>query len=115
MAENSKFYEHISQTLQRAKKHGSPEFLANEVLNFPYFSDILEVTVRVGKNGATVPKPVSGSCKRVPVLLAEIDYLILLQDERIVSIEPILDNSDYWLEFIRALDRHHYWPVYREE
>lgn len=110
-----KFTEAIASILKRATAHDTPEFLASEVRKFPRYSDIEQVIPRKNASGKTVPVSVSGTCMRVPILLEGIEYLILVRDEKIVSIEPILDSSDYWLGFVRSLLDHNYWPIYRDE
>lgn len=114
-ADDPKFYEFVSKTLNRAQAHSSPQFLAGDVRNFPSFSDISQVDRSVKRGGGTAPIPVDGSCKRAPYLLKGVNYLVLLKGEKIVSVEPVLDESDYWLGFVRALGENNYWPIYRDE
>ena len=115
LADDPRFYEYVSKTMTRAKAHSSPEFLAGDVRSFPSFADINQIEQHVRSDGGTTPIPIDGSCKRIPYVLKGVDYLILLKGEKIVSVEPVLEQSDYWLGFVRALGENNYWPIYRDE
>jgi hypothetical protein len=103
----------IAAVLERAAGHSEPDFLAHGAMRFPNNGDFEAVNLTASRPGRPVLE--EGSCVRAPTVAAGVRYLMMFDDAKIVSIEPIADPSDYWLRLIKALQTNHYFPVYLDE
>lgn len=89
--------ESLEAVVTRADLHDSPEFLPFRLTQFPLFG-----------YASTGPEP-EAECYPVPTVMKNIRYVFVLSGRKVLSAEPVLTQTDYWLRFLKALKEMHYW------
>lgn len=85
----------LQEVFRRADLHDSPEFFPLYFTWFPVFG--------------YAALPGEEACFPVPTVMKNIPYAFVLSGRKVLSAEPVLTQTDYWLRFLKALKKMHYW------